>query len=152
MHMVAPERRHGSPGEPGHAFLEWRSSWRIIVYIYLITAVGNSISSQLGSFCQGNRYGTIRPAHHVQNHTCRDTLQQPARRAAVLGQASSPRPHWVAPNHTDSTESLVIHIQYYLNFTWLGQVIKYTVHQWRGVTATLTTCETLNPPNPLQSI
>jgi hypothetical protein len=28
------------------------------MYIYYITAAGNSISSQLGSSCQGNRYGT----------------------------------------------------------------------------------------------
>jgi len=39
------------------------------VYIYFITAAGNSISSQLGSSCQGNRYGTekmggtARPSH-----------------------------------------------------------------------------------------
>jgi hypothetical protein len=33
------------------------SSWRKVVYIYYITAAGNSISSQLGSFCQGNQYG-----------------------------------------------------------------------------------------------
>jgi hypothetical protein len=34
-----------------------------------------------------------RPIHHVQNHTCRVTLLQPARRAAVSGQPSSLRPH-----------------------------------------------------------
>ncbi len=33
----------------------------------------------------------VRPVHHVQNHTCRVTLLQPARRAAVLGQPSSLR-------------------------------------------------------------
>ncbi len=37
---------------------------------------------------------TVRPVHHVQNHTCRVTLFQPARRAAVLDQPSSLRPHW----------------------------------------------------------
>jgi hypothetical protein len=36
------------------------SSRRMVVYIYYITAAGNSISSQLGSSCQGNRYSTKR--------------------------------------------------------------------------------------------
>ena len=52
----------------------------MVVYIYYTTAAGNSISSQLGSSCQGNsqqvRYGKGR------------------RRAAVLDQPSSLRPHW----------------------------------------------------------
>jgi hypothetical protein len=54
------ERRHGiriSKSEPhkeqawvyqsiaGHAFLAWRSSWRMLVHISYITAAGNSISS-----------------------------------------------------------------------------------------------------------
>jgi hypothetical protein len=30
----------------------------MVVYIYYSTAAANSISSQLGSSCQGNRYGT----------------------------------------------------------------------------------------------
>jgi hypothetical protein len=42
----------------GHAFLVCRSSGRMVVYIYYITAAGNSTISQLGSTCQGNRYGT----------------------------------------------------------------------------------------------
>jgi hypothetical protein len=63
-----------------------------VQYIYCITSAENSIRSQLGSPCQGNRYG-------AENHTCRVTLLQPARRAAVLGQNSSLRPHWsVAAN------------------------------------------------------
>jgi hypothetical protein len=43
--------------------------------------------------------GTVRkrqaewPVHLVQNHTCRVTLLQPARRAAMLGHHSSLRPH-----------------------------------------------------------
>ena len=40
------------------AFLGWRRLWRIVVNIYYTTAAGNSISSLLGSSCQGNRYGT----------------------------------------------------------------------------------------------
>jgi hypothetical protein len=57
-------------------------------YIYCILAAGNSISSQMV-----NRYGTEKAGgtavHYIQNHACRDTLLQPARRAAVLGQPSS---------------------------------------------------------------
>ncbi len=37
---------------------------------------------------------SLRPVHHIQNHTCPVTLLQPARRAAVLDQPSSLRPHW----------------------------------------------------------
>jgi hypothetical protein len=43
---------------------------RMVVYIYYITSAGNFISLQLGSPCQGNRYGTeekaggtARPSH-----------------------------------------------------------------------------------------
>ncbi len=62
--------------------LTWRSSWRMVVYIYCITAAGNSIISQLGSSCQGNRYAirkrqAVRPVYHIQNYTCRVTLIQP---------------------------------------------------------------------------
>ncbi len=52
------ESRHGCTRVPGHAPLAWRSSWRMVEFIYYITAAGNSISAQLGSSCQGNRYGT----------------------------------------------------------------------------------------------
>jgi hypothetical protein len=41
----------------------------------------------------------VRPVHHVQNHTCLVTLLQQARRAAVLGQPSSLRPHCLVPLH-----------------------------------------------------
>ncbi len=34
-------------------------AWWTVVYIYYITAAGNSSSSQLGNSCQGNRYGTL---------------------------------------------------------------------------------------------
>jgi hypothetical protein len=37
----------------------------------------------------------VRPVRHVQNHTCRITILQPARLAAVLGQPSSLRPHLI---------------------------------------------------------
>ncbi len=39
----------------------------------------------------------VRPFHHVQNPTCRVTILQPARRAAVLGQPSSLQTHWYVP-------------------------------------------------------
>ncbi len=73
-----PRRRHGSTRVQGYTFLAWRSSWRMVVYIYFMTAVGNSVSSQLGSFCQGNRYctekagGTARPPlrkSHLPDHS-----------------------------------------------------------------------------------
>ncbi len=34
--------------------------WLCNVYIYFITAAENSISSQLGSSCQGSRYGIVK--------------------------------------------------------------------------------------------
>jgi hypothetical protein len=54
----------------------------------------------MGSSCQGNPYrlekaGGIWPVHQVQNHSGRVTFLQPARRAAVLDQPSSLRPHCV---------------------------------------------------------
>ncbi len=55
-------------------------------------------SLKLGNSCQGKRYGTEKAggtAHPWRtNHTCRVTLLQPARRAALLGQPFSFRPHW----------------------------------------------------------
>ncbi len=33
-YLLYPKRRHGSTIVPGHAFLAWRSSWRMVVYIY----------------------------------------------------------------------------------------------------------------------
>ncbi len=66
-----------------------------------LSAAGNSISSQLDSSCQGNRYGsenvgvTARPSH-TKSHL------QPARWDAVLGQLSSLWPHWTAPPHSVS--------------------------------------------------
>ncbi len=72
-----------------------------MVWIYFITAAGNFNSSQLGSSCQGNWYGmerqAVRPVYHLQNNNCRVTYLQPARRAVVLGEPSSLRPHWVLP-------------------------------------------------------
>ncbi len=83
---VWPERRNRSTIVPGHAFLAWRSSRRMVVaYIYCttyVTAAGNSFSSQLGSSYQDNRYSTEK-AYKI-------TFFQPDRRAAVLGLPSSP--------------------------------------------------------------
>ncbi len=78
-----------------------RCTWRMVVYIYFITAARNSISLQLGSSCQSHRYGmekvgeAIRPVHHIQIHTRWITLLQPARKAGILEQPSSLRPHYV---------------------------------------------------------
>ncbi len=84
------ERRHGSTRVPGHAFLAWSSSWRMAVYN--ITAAGNSISSQLGSSCHGNRYGAEKAS---------DTAR-PLRKNSHLSGYSSPvgqagPPCWASP-------------------------------------------------------
>jgi hypothetical protein len=59
--MVVVKEKAWSARVPGHAFVAWCISWRMNVYIYYITAPESSISSQLGSSCQGNwsrrRYG-----------------------------------------------------------------------------------------------
>ncbi len=85
------------------------------MYIYYITAAGNSNSLQLGSSCKGNRSGTekagftTRPSHtkaHLPGHS------PPAcQAAAVLGQPSSLRPHWVVtirkPRETCEPKSII---------------------------------------------
>jgi hypothetical protein len=59
-------------------FLHDVAHWRMVVYIYFMTAAGNSIRSQLGSSCQGNWYstekacGTARPSStksHLPGHS-----------------------------------------------------------------------------------
>jgi hypothetical protein len=81
-----PERRHGSTRVAGHAFLAWHNSCRMFAYIYYITTAGNSINSQLDrAIGTVRKRQAVRPVHHVQNHICRVTLLQPARRATVLG-------------------------------------------------------------------
>jgi hypothetical protein len=89
------ERGYGSTRVTGHALLAWLSSRRMVVYIYYKTRAGNSNSSQLGSpqYGKGSRYGPS--ITYKKSHTCRVTLLQLARRAAVLGQHSSLRPHWL---------------------------------------------------------
>ncbi len=63
----------------GCVHLLYNSSWKL----HHLAAV---------QLCLGNRYGTAgRPVHHIQNHSCRNILLQPARRAAVLGKPSSLR-------------------------------------------------------------
>jgi hypothetical protein len=54
------ERKHGSTKVPGHAFLAWRSSWRMVVYIYYIIAAGNYISTLQRLSGQPVRYGKSR--------------------------------------------------------------------------------------------
>jgi hypothetical protein len=66
----------------------------MVVYIYYISADGNSFRSQLGSSCQGNWYGTekaggkARPSH-AKSHLLGHSQLQPARRAAMLDQTST---------------------------------------------------------------
>ncbi len=95
------ERRHGSTTRvPGHTFLAWLSSWRMVVYIYYIKVAVNSSSGSWAAHVRATgtvymeKTGGVRPAYHVQNHTCRITLLKPARRATLLDQPSSLRPHW----------------------------------------------------------
>ncbi len=81
-----PERRHGSNGVPGHAFLSWHSSWQTVVNIYYITAAGIpsarswAASVRANDMVQkGRRYGPsitykITPAGHsppVSHSGCR---------------------------------------------------------------------------------
>jgi hypothetical protein len=65
----------------------------MILYIYYTTAAGNSTSSQLGSSCQGNRYGKekARTKSHLSVHS--PPASQADRRVC---QPSSLRPHWLA--------------------------------------------------------
>ncbi len=86
-----PERRH-------MGLLEYRTmpSLRdvthegMVVYIYYVTAARNSVRSQLGSSCQGNRYGTekagalARTKSHLPGHSPPASMA-----AALLGQPSS---------------------------------------------------------------
>ncbi len=117
-HLLPPqlssERRHGS-------ILEYQvmPSLRDVAHDGLlctftyISAAGNSIRSQLG-IAPIRSTGTVlkrqavRPVHHVQNYTCRVTLPQPARRAAVLDRPSILRPHWLSRSvqHADATPAL----------------------------------------------
>ncbi len=87
-----PERRNGSTWVSGHDFLAWRtcSSWRMVEFIYSLTAAGNSFSSQLDSSYQDNGYCTERASRTAYPPRTKSTLLQPDRRAAVLGQPSSP--------------------------------------------------------------
>jgi hypothetical protein len=48
----------------------------------------------VGATSSERKRQAVRPVHHVQNQTCRVTLQQ-ARRAAVLDQPSKLRHHWL---------------------------------------------------------
>jgi hypothetical protein len=73
----------------------------MILYIYYTTAAGNSISSQLGSCCQGNRYGTEKAggtARPSRKKTHLPVHSPPASQAdrRVGSALYSLRPHWLA--------------------------------------------------------
>ncbi len=99
--LVSPERRLGPARLPSHAFLVWRSSRQIVVYIYYVTTAGNSIRWQLGSSCQGNRYGTgkaggtVRPSCTKSHLLGRSPSANQAGRRVGLA-LSSLRPYWVS--------------------------------------------------------
>ncbi len=90
-----PERRHGSNRVPGHAFFAWRSSWRMVVYIYCITAAGNSNSLQLGSSWQGNRYGTEKSSGMARRSHTKSHLPRPHAGSLLSSQPGGP-PCWVS--------------------------------------------------------
>jgi hypothetical protein len=50
----------------------------------------------------------VRPFHHAQNHTCLVAFFQPARRAAVSGQPTSLRPHWLETPPTRTSTGVEI--------------------------------------------
>ncbi len=68
--QCGPERRHGSTRVPGHVYLAWCSSWRMVEYIYYITEAWKSISWAVNVVTVRKRRA-VRLVHHVQNHTCR---------------------------------------------------------------------------------
>ncbi len=67
------------------------------MYIYNITAARDSISSQLVSSGQGNRYGTENAGGTARPSRTKSQLPGnfPLASQAMLGQPSSLRPHWV---------------------------------------------------------
>jgi hypothetical protein len=156
--MEAPERRHGSPGEPGHAFLAWHSSWRIVVYIYLIIDISSWKFHQLTA-------GQLLSGHLVR--CAKGRLYDPSIMYKITPAGSLSRsqpggpPCWAGPlafGHIGSlggTKSYWQHrnsVILYTILTLSGLVKRSnTVHrslQQRGVTTTLTTFEILSAPNP----
>jgi hypothetical protein len=69
-----------------------------------------SLAHNWAALVRATRYSTenaggIRPVHHIQNHICRVTLLQLARRASVLDQPSSVRrPHWCTVSTTENNK------------------------------------------------
>jgi hypothetical protein len=72
----------------------------------------------------------VRPVHHVQNHTCRVTLLQLARRAAVSGQPSSLFASLVTHvdlNITHTVYSFSMSLPYFYEFKSKNSEIKLEV-------------------------
>jgi hypothetical protein len=98
------ERRHRSTRVPDHAFLVesltdvahdgWLCTFTIKLQLEIPSARSWSVSPVRATGTVRKRQ-TVRPVHHVQNHTCRVALLQLARRAVMVGQPSSLRPHWL---------------------------------------------------------
>ncbi len=78
--LFGPERSHGSPRLPSHAFLP---SLRDVAHDGVLCTFSNGVVRQ------GRRHG---PSIAYKITPCWVTLLRPARRAAVLGQPSSLRP------------------------------------------------------------
>jgi hypothetical protein len=87
--VCTAERRHGSTRVPGHAFLasriaynEWLCTFTILQQLDI--SLAHSWAAPVRATGPVWKCQEVRPAHRVQNHTCRVTLFQPAMRAAVL--------------------------------------------------------------------
>ncbi len=84
----------------------WCSSWWMAVYIYCITAAGNSFSSQLSSSWQGNQYGTEKAGGTARPSRTKSHLPGHSPSASQAGRHVGPalnsfRPHWLLQLHME---------------------------------------------------
>jgi hypothetical protein len=90
IHLNKEKDRYGKNIISTRELLTWRAGLPFVTAVMTDDFLSrNAISSQLGSSCHGNRYGTARQAvrtlHYSPNHTCRVTVPQ-----AKLSRASPP--------------------------------------------------------------
>ncbi len=97
-------RRHGSTRVPGHVpCVTYYDGWLCTFTIQqqLDISLAHSWAALFRAAGTVRKRQAVRPVHHIQNHICRVTLLQLARRAAVLDQPSSIRPHWCTVSTTE---------------------------------------------------
>ncbi len=95
MFVWAPEKRHGSTAVEYQAMpflLDVQLHYNIICKFHRLAAGGQLLSGQPVRYGKARRYG---PSITYKIIPARGILLPPAGRAAVLGQPSSLRPHWV---------------------------------------------------------